>query len=893
LAAIAAAWLASPAFGQDAPDAPVKVLVTGSNIPATARESALPVQVITREEIERTNLRTAAELVTSISATMSYSGFNEVQGVGGAGQAGFAGGAMRGLGFQFTLVLVNGRRVAHFAFVPRGGDLNAIPLAAVERVEVLKDGASAIYGSDAIGGVINFILRSDYRGAELYAQYGSPEETGGYSKQLTAGGGIGDLATDGFNASLTVDAMKSGGIRARDRAFAARNYIPEEGLDQTVLASIPANVDTPVGIRNPTGDPANGYRNPSCASPLSFPTAGPANQYQCRWSGDGTTSIVNPSERLNLAGALTVKLDGDHRLFVNGTYSRNRMEFVGSPAEVSSQLSFGQINGFRLPPTSAYYPRDFAHTFGLDGALNVHWSAFELGPRTVVADTEQWNVVAGARGTVLGWSYDGALNYSRSEAEQSSAGGYLRESAIFPIVNSGVVDPFGRNTQDVLDLLSTAQYLGVLRTGRSTTTSVDLRASKEIYTLPAGEVALAVGFDVRREELVHASAPALASGDILNLGATPSLAGSRDIRAVFAEANVPLLRSLEANVAVRYDHYSDFGSTTNPKLALRWQPAQALVLRGSVGTGFLAPGLSGLYLPPVAGFTASRLNDPARCPVTNSPLDCNRRFPSLSGGNPDLQPVESAQWTLGTVWAPTSELSMGIDYIAIQLDDRINVFFPQQLLAQCPDGATGPSCSRIRRGSVDQAYPTLPGPIDEIDLRLSNLGKARVSALDFSLQYRPTGQSWGRVRVDFTGTYTIEHKQQQLDGSYVDQVNRYSVSGGFPGIVPRWRHRLVLDFSRGPWSATLDETFQTGGYDQPPLPGSGQQQRVVGEYDLWNLRVAYAGFPGWTLAAGIRNLFDRDPPFSVQTQSAQVGYDPSYADPHGRLYWAGVRFAFR
>jgi iron complex outermembrane receptor protein len=898
------ATLALPAIAQDPNwaidpvDARIRMVVTGSHIPTIERETALPVQIITREEIDRANIQTAAQLVNTISATMSYSGFNEAQALGGQnggiGQAGFAGAALRGLGYQATLVLLNGRRIANWAFTTLGGDLNSIPLAAVERVEVLKSGASAIYGSDALAGVINFILRKDFQGAAAYAQYTSPEHTGGYSKHLNVAAGYGNFASQGFNAYAMVDYQQYGGIQARDRPFAARNYIPMEGVDRTSINSLPANADTPAGVRNPTGDPARGYALPSCAPPLSFPTAGGANQYQCRWNGDSSSGIFNPSERLNLVGALTWQLDQNSQLFLTGTYARYRSEFAILPTQVSNQTTFQQQTSFLLPAASPYYPHDFARTFGIDGTpLNVYWSAVELGPRTIAPITEQWNVVAGIRGVVLGWTYDGAFNYSRSDVEHRSTDGYVRQSILMPILNSGVVNPFGTNTQAVVDLMSTAKFEGTLRTGTGSTTALDFIASTEVFALPSGPLSVAIGLSARREEVTQTSVPALESGDILNLDTSPSMSGARDIRALFAEANIPLASALEANVAVRYDHYSDFGGTTNPQISLRWQPAPTLLLRTSTGTGFFAPSLTGLFTPPVYGLTPGSLSDPARCPVTHSPQDCNTQFPQLGGGNPALQPTTSRQWSVGGVWAPTRELSLGLDYVAILLDDRVNFFSVQQIFAQCPNGVTGPTCYLIHRGPADPAYPTLPGPIVQVDQFLTNLGKQKVSAIDFTLQFLAPKQDWGQVKLNFTGTYNIENRRQQLDGSYPNQVNHYSIVGGNPGVIPYWHHYLELGWKDGPWSVTMTENFQTGGYDQSPAPGMGAQLRTIGDYDLWNLGVIYAGFRNWTLSGGIKNLFDRNPPFSNQTQNYQVGYDPTYADPHGRLFWAGIRYAFR
>ncbi len=870
---------------EHAPDVAVleKITVTGTRIPAIDGQTGLPLQVITRDEIERANFQTTEELVHAISTT--YSGFTEAQALGGTGQPGFAAAALRGIGHQATLVLLNGRRIANYAFTTIGADLNAIPLAAVERVEVLRGGASAIYGSDAMAGVINFILRKDYAGAEAQVQYTSPEHTGGYAKRYTVTAGYGDFAAQRFNAFATVDYQKLGGIQGRDRAFAARAYIPDENFDRTNVNSVPANVETPMGIRNPTGDPANGYRNPTCAPPRSFPTAGSANQFQCRFASTDGQTIIDPSERVSVVAALNWQMTRDHALFLDGVYARNEFTFAISPLPVSSQVT-SRGAGFLLPPTSAFYPHAFAAAFGIDGKpLNLFWRATELGPRVIAPTSEQWSVVTGLKGRIAGWDYDGALNYNQSSIDSRYAGSNARQSAIIPLVNSGVVNPFGPNSPAVIDALAATEVNRTLRTGRASLMSFDFHVTNEVYRLPAGPVALAAGIDARRERVEQVSDPILESGDIINVGALPSLAGSRTVLAGFAEANVPLFMSLEANVAVRYDHYSDFGSTTNPKFSLRWQPHRTLLLRTSAGTGFFAPSLTGLHQPLVSGFTNS-VSDPARCPQI--PQDCNRQFPTIFGGNPDLQATNSQQWSVGAVWAPITGLSLGVDYVSLLQKNRINAFSPLDIFLQCPDGITGRTCFLIHRAPAEPSHPTLPGPIVRIDQFLTNLGNFKVTAVDVNLQYRGPPRTWGAVNVMLNGTYTIQNSPQQLDGSYINLVNHYVVATG--GLSPYWHHFLMLDWTYGPWSVSVTENYQTGGYDQPPAPGTGGRQRRIGDYDIWNIGVLYKGFRNWTLSAGIKNVFDRDPPFSIQSQSSQFGYDPSYADPHGRLFWAGVKY---
>jgi len=259
----------------------IRVDVTGSNIRRVEGESGLPVQTITRQDIERTGVQTSGELLTRLSSNQSSGNFNDAQGIG-TNLNGFAGASLRGLGYQRTLVLLNGRRVANFATAGTGVDVNSIPLAAVERVEILRDGASAVYGTDAVAGVINFILRRDYRGAELFAYYGDSEQGGAETKRGSISGGYGDLSTQRFNVFGWFDYVDQKNLAANQRSFSRTASIPEAGVDRTSGNSFPANVITPAGTRNPA--------NPTCLPPFSFPTR--ASARQCRFDFAATIDIV-------------------------------------------------------------------------------------------------------------------------------------------------------------------------------------------------------------------------------------------------------------------------------------------------------------------------------------------------------------------------------------------------------------------------------------------------------------------------------------------------------------------------------------------------------------------------------------------------------------------------
>ena len=864
---------------------PIKVQVTGSNIPAVERETALPVQIITRDDIERANIQTAAQLTNTISAVVSFGSFTENQAFAGTATPGLAATGLRGLTAQRTLILINGRRIANYAFGGTVTDLNIIPVAAIERVEVLKDGASAIYGSDAIGGVINFILREEFKGLQATAQYNSPQHTGGWSNRFNVTAGFGDLSVQKFNLYGMLDYQNFGALAARDRDFSASYYIPG-AFNQTSSTSFPANVRIGSVFYNPTGDPANGYQNPSCAPPVSFPTPAPPNAQpnRCNFDPASYLNSINGSERIAATAAFTWQFAPEHQFFVQGLFARNRFKFVASPT------SFANL---QLAPTSPWYPHDLAAHFGVDGQpLNTPWRSVELGGRTSEPVIDQWNAVAGFKGTIAGWRYDSGFTYGVSSIEDRYTSGFVLGPAILPLLMSGRLNPFDYNTPDVAAELAATQITGTVRTGKSTQSILDFRASNAIVELPAGPLSVAVGAEARHWRFTETSSPELASGSIVGVPNYQSMDASRDTWAVFAEANIPLLPSLEANVALRFDHYSDIGSTTNPKVSLRWQPTRTLLFRGSAGTGFRAPSLESLYVPTTLGTTAA-LNDPARCPAVASA--CAATFPIQGGGNPDLQSETSWQWGAGVVWSPSPSLTLSADYFDVTVHDFVFGLSPQAILEGCPDGVNGETCRFVVRGPPTAANPTLPGPILLLKGMLFNLGKIRTSGVDVSAEYRFPAQPWGRLRFGMQGTYIIKYLQQLSDGSYADYVNQ-ELNVGSGGAIPYWHHYLTLAWNYGPWAATLTENFVKGTKDAFPNPGQ-TQPRKVGNYDVWNLSGSYEGFQGFQISAGIKNLLDRNPPFTNQTFTANTGgpagYDPTYANPIGRVFWASIAYKFK
>jgi iron complex outermembrane receptor protein len=874
-----------------------RIEITGSNIKRIEGETALPVTVITRAQLEQQGIQTAAEAVDRLSSNSSIGGVNFAGSIG-ATAVGFQSASLRGLGGTRTLVLMNGRRLANTAFQGGMVDLNTIPLSAIERIEVLTDGASAIYGTDAIAGVINFILRKDYRGAEAFAYYGDSEGGGGETQRYSGTVGWGDLSKDRFNAFVTLDYTKVQEIKASQREFSRTSYIPGAAggvYDRTSGNSIPGNVFLPAvpGRAGTTQNPTY----PNCLPPYSFPTANPATAGQCRFDFASVIDILPPSENLNAFGQLRMQLAPGHQAFVEGAWQKSKSIARSSPPPISSAtlLSGDPVT---VSPSSPFYPHALAQRFGVDGdTLEVFWRGLELGPRTDENEIEQSRVVAGLEGQLGTWDYSTAINWATSKATDTWTAGWSRGSVLLPILNSGRVDLFGLNSGAALDELRTALIHEPVVTAKGETTEVDFRASNEVMKLPAGPLALAVGGLFRREKYEFISAQVVRDADVPGLGGSISTvpSTSRNIWAAYAEGNIPIARTLEANIAVRFDDYGDVGNTTNPKFSLRWSPTKNILARASYGTGFRAPTMPELNTPAFFGATGGTYDDPVRCPSTGSPRDCNTQFTTKLGGNLDLKPEESKNLTAGLVLEPATGLTFSADYFKIKIDNVIGIPAEEPIFSDIPGSEAAGLVVRYAPGSsgCPVATPGLPCPVNYGIQTLVNLTELKTEGIDFGVNYRFPTTPWGRFSLSFLGTYLMKWDQkntgqdtQHLAGRYGGGVAATVIGSGATGGFPRWKHNATLTYSQGPWEVTLNQLF-VGHYTD------SDEERTVGTYSVWNLNTAWSGIKNLTLTLGVRNVMDRDPPFSRQEQAFQVGYDPALADPMGRFFYGSIRYRFK
>jgi iron complex outermembrane receptor protein len=849
-----------------------KVEVTGSSIKRIEGESALPVEVITREDIAKSGVTTSAELLAKVSSNtapltdgVSFSDVGK--------QRGFNGANLRGLGVSSTLVLLNGRRLANYALpgTNAGVDLNSIPAAAIERVEILKDGASAIYGTDAIGGVINFITRKDWQGAQV-TLYGSDTQDGGAGKtSVTLSGGIGSLAADRWNLQGTFDYSDTKELRTTQRSFTNTAYIPEEGIDFLSSRAYPANINA--GSRGLFNPGAPGCNPPATVYlPNSF-----VGRNACAYDYMKDTLIYPPSKRTAFTGRGEVALTPEHSLFGEVLYSNVESTYRISP------LTLGNIT---YPANGRYYPTAYAAANNLSGSLRLQMRLAEAGGRENEVTSESKRIVAGARGVAMGWDYDTAVTFAENKATDRYSSGYVRTTPFNAFFATGNLNPFGPTDAAGLTALAATKISDDARKSTGKTTIWDGKITREVFNLPAGPVPVALGAEHRREEMDFRPSALLAAGEIRGDGTAEPLSGSRNVTALFAEANVPVTKSLEAQLAVRYDDYSDFGSTVNPKLALRWTPAKGFLARASYGEGFRAPTLPDIYAQVRTGQTSGVYSDPLRCvragtvDNTRNPTDCNTQFDTRTGGNRDLKPEESKQYAVGFVLEPARALSVSADWWRIEKTKVIGDVGEGNIFADITKYS-----AFVVRGAPDIAG--LPGPIQEILLIRGNLGKLDAQGIDLGLDVRQGLGAWGRGRLGVNGTYITKYKRQaEPGGAFIDNVGRFVNDQA----IQRWKHVMTLDWDKGAWGATVQQTFYLGYTDHNSQPG---QNRRVGSYELWDVAGSWTPDKAWKARLGIRNVLDRSPPLSNQAFYFLAGYDPTYTDPRGRTWYGSLTYSFR
>ncbi len=924
-----------------------RFVVTGSLIKRLDGEGATPLLTITPLEMEMRGIGNAEQMLMELN--INGNGLDNLASnadvVSGAqrGNNGATSANLRMQGAGATLVLLNGRRVSSHGLNGGVVDLNQIPFAAIERVEVLKDGASAIYGTDAVGGVINFILKTNYQGAAASASMDMTEQGGGNIFRYNAVAGFGDLKNDKYNIMASVSLSDNKVLRGDQRDF-VNTFQVDRGLSPDTrgtpiatlftIGSIKTAI-TGAGQANGTGplDPAGtirvnginyvdlpggpGYAGLDGMGPYDEVLwASPASKYGSAWDTGRAAVIQQPVKNTNLVLRGTFEIAPRHRLTGELVAGRSESNKSFSPNQWSSSATVNTtamdgrtvvpnpLYNLAYPSTGASYNKVFnalVKTFpeleaNRGSPMAFRWRSLPLGNRafTTTTDTRRYlAALEGPLGFLSQWDYRLGASRATSKGRSVLNNGYVYTVPFVNLINTGVVDPFSyTQTPEAMAAIDKVRANGVaLYGGTYRTDALDAAATGPLFKLPAGSVQTAVGVDWRQEQfLFNGDQRAnLSSSDalIFNAPFDNSLATNgalkRTIKAAFLELQIPIIKGLDLNLAGRVDEYTGFGSSTNPKVTLRYALNDAILFRSSSSTGFRVPTFKQQFDPvTVSPIAATGLIDPG----TGRQIAANSAN-SLFGGKPDLQPEEAKMYSAGFVVQANKHLSFNVDWWNVDRTGTIQSFGTTVLLANYSLFQ-----DRFRRNAA--------GDIVEVDSRWVNAGQNVTSGAEFGIK-GDTEVAGGKLSASFDLSYLLEKKSRLLASApfSVSEINQFTRASD---IGLRWKHTAHVSYRKGNWTGQVNQLFRNS-YIDAVLPGvaNGTVKPTnwnprVKAYNIFGLSASYRGIKNITLTAGIRNLFNTDPPFSATydtNSGAGSSWEPRIADPRGRSYTMRVDYKFK
>jgi iron complex outermembrane recepter protein len=885
-----------------------RVEITGSNIRRVQSETASPVQVITRDDIERSGKATVGEYLQTLSVDNQGS---IPTGFGNGFASGSIGVSLRGLGSGSTLVLLNGRRMAPYGLADDGQkiftDLSTVPVEAVERVEVLKDGASAIYGSDAIAGVVNIILRKDFTGVIGKASYGTSRYKDGDETKASITAGFGDLNADRYNVWFNLEALKAQEIRYGDRD---RKWIGDSDTRKWGYAQ-GGSFFTPVGDIT-TGGAAAGsslvgnirvggvfQSLPGCGQ--NFPTVTPPDpDGGCLYNAGKLYNWLRPEqEAFNLFTRGTLKLGNDHEAFAEVGYSKKSSYFQNTPSGVSGSWGFpgGAPNASSGPGAVVLHPTHPDNPGGAGDRLR--YAAGDVGPRTTDVSNEFTRFVVGLEGNVANWYYKTAFMHSQTDLS-SVRNGFLRYS----VVRAALGDPtsiyfpwrIGINSNLNSPDLYAALAPEIRSDGKSKLTSIDLNVQRELMNLAGGPLAVAFGAEFRREDSSLTPVTYTDIGDIIGLGYS-AFEGKRDLFAAYAEVVAPVIKDLELSAALRHDRYEGGLNSTTPKLGVKFSPIRQLALRGTYAEGFRAPNAAEGGTGGVSAFTTAR--DPVRCPdgtpaAGANAQDCGLQIAIITTGNPNLKPEKSKSYTLGLVFEPLSGTSVALDVWQIKRSDEINQ----------PTAAQAIAAGNFVRSDDDLAGIPNSGTLLAAIGQYVNSASSTVKGWDMDLKQRWALGDIGRVTGSVVWTHIDSWKRTEPDGTTFEFAGTHDNCDVTNCIgTVKDRVNVGLTWDRGAYQVTglLNYFGSLKNYafqdyencahtfaDGSPAPAGCK----IPSFYTFDLSGRWSPTKNLEVFGSIQNLFDKVAPLDPTTYGA-VNFNPLHVSGAiGRYYTVGLKYKF-
>ncbi len=909
--ALATVAFGSAAMAQDTSSAPMqRVEVTGSSIKRASAETASPVQVVSREDLAKSGKGTVAEYLQTLTADGAGS---LPTGFGNGFAAGSTAISLRGLGATSTLVLLNGRRMAPFARADDGQksftDLSTVPMEAVERIEILKDGASSTYGADAIAGVVNIILRKDFTGVVAKAEGGMSKYRDAEMGKASLTWGKGDLDNDGFNVMTNFEVYTNHELKNKDRAD--RDWIGHGDIRPWGYAAnsqFAGGYITP-GASSPT--PTGALRDPKTGNYVSLPGCSQfspvVNQDPaggCLWYQDQFRSMQPQIDGFNLYARGTKNLEGGLQLYAEAGYSSRNTSFMLTPPATSSTVAFppnassptGVITYGNSILVSSKHPQN---PYGAD--VRLRYSMFDVGPSTRSVDNDFSRIVIGIKGQKFGWDFDTAYLHSKSELDLDYSNMINMKVLQAALGNpSSQYFPYYIGTQAGKNPASLYAAMVTNATSHSTTQLdiVDFKASRELMQLPGGNLGVAFGAEHRREKLDNPSLSGTQDGSIN--ASYVAAKGDQNISAVFVEVAAPVIPTVELTGAVRYDKYKNFSSTT-PKVGAKWTPLKTFALRGTYSEGFRAPG------PAESGVESqstgsSSVRDPIRCPGGvpaaggATQADCAISIGAVKVGNPKLSPETSKGYTLGMVWDPLPNTGFSLDAFKIRRENEINP------LSYVEAAALPTAIRNDNNLVVNGVVVPNSGTLLLSNAPYQNSSFTEIKGVDLDIKQRFKLGDYGRAVVGLTWTHIASWVRAEKTGTRYQYAGTHgncdtSNCAGTP--KDKISANASWDFSQqfnvtatANYRADMQNVYFAGDKcansfaNGNPAPGNCR----LASFTTIDLSARYNVSRNLQIYGSVQNLFDKVAPLDPLTYGG-MSYNPMDASGAiGRYFKLGLRY---
>lgn len=805
-----------------------RVQVTGSHIKRIDVEGASPIQMVTRKEMEKTGYNSVSDVlrdtgVNSFGSTREDSGSNA---------AGVAHVDLRGLGASNTLVLLNGQRLPSDA-VTGAVDLNLIPMAAVERVEILKDGASALYGSDALGGVVNIITRKDFKGTEVSLSQSTPQLSGGVRREISITNGINQGRLNMVNV---VQVRDNGVVNSRDRDWTAKG--------ESSIGSIPA-------YKNNGGQ---WVVDPSC--PPSAIRHTPSGDV-CAFRFSDYSTELPELKQYSFLNETTYELNSRVKLRgrVSGTEKDVKWSFAPAPdtfvipAAVADHLGAG---GTPLPGA----------TPGQD--LTVRYRLAPLGTRDTEVSTKAYTLGAGSVIDIGdGWEADVNVGHNRVENKDKGANGYALVSKVQDLIANGTFNPFDPSTAGALN---SARYQPLEQT-TSELSSLDAKVSGKLAELKHGDLGLAIGttftFQKYRDKF---DAESVAGNVYGNAGSSGG--GQRDTKAVYTELSIPLTEKLEVQIAGRYDKYSDFGDTINPKAGFTYKPSKKWLVRGSAGTGFKAPLMQDLYAARSEGYPT--FIDEVSCRRERAaggatPSCTPQQYQVTSSGNKGLKEETSQSYSTGVIFEPNRDFNIGTDLFMAKMKNVVGIDYDDAMRAEAG------GVNLASHGVIVHRDAT--GYIESIEAPLQNLSAQEISGIDVSTSYR-----FWKMKLGMEHSQMFYFKEQGFPGT--PYRNKLGENG-----KPAWRNVITAGYTANERHTLTAAALTTAGQMK-----AVKEEGRLPNYTTYDVQYAYDTKSFGVFTAGVKNVFGSTPPLDTTNPNGQL--NTTIYDQIGRQYFTGYKATF-